>query len=334
MQVAAGLVGNGVHLYRAGVWKPRTRPGSFEGNGVQALAWLQEMTDAYQLPYTVEVAEPYHIDEALKHGAAALWIGARTTVNPFHVQKLADALAGVQVPVLVKNPVNPDTDLWLGAIERFERAGVAEVAAIHRGFSGQYVTGGYRNQPLWPIPIELKRRRPELFMICDPSHITGARDRVAEVAQRAMDLGFGGLMIETHPDPEHALTDAAQQVTPTALLQLLSELIVRQENTIDLLSSAQLESLRRSMDSIDAEIVDLIARRMELSARVGEIKKVANITAYQPTRWREIVEATTHRAALNGLPGDFILGLYERIHEESIRTQLRILTGQQKEINK
>ncbi len=255
---------------------------SFEGNGANALEWLQEVKGLYNLPVTVEVAEPAHIELALKFGIDVLWIGARTTVNPFHVQRLADALKGITIPVMVKNPVNTDVDLWQGAIERFEHAGAAEVAAIHRGFSGYSSAAGYRNQPNWPIPIELKRRRPELTIICDPSHITGKRSKVAEMAQKAMDLHFDGLMIETHPRPDEAWTDAAQQVTPAQLRTILENLVVRRESTEDMSGLMQLDYLRQLMDNLDAEIIDLIAKRMELSDQVGEVKKPATLLFFSP----------------------------------------------------
>jgi len=325
MTTAQALSAISVNLFRAGVWKPRTRPGSFEGNGEQALQWLEEAKATYNIPISVEVAEPAHIDLALKYGADVLWIGARTTVNPFQVQHLADALKGVNIPVMVKNPVNADVDLWQGAIERFEVSGAREVAAIHRGFSGYTSAVGYRNQPNWPIPIELKRRRPELTLICDPSHITGNRNRIAEIAQKALDMHFDGLMIETHPDPDNAWTDAAQQVTPAALKLILHSLIVRQEFTEDMSGLVQLEYLRQLMDSLDAEIIDLIGKRMELSEKMGIIKRECNLTAYQPGRWREIVDTRAERAALHQLPKEFIVEVYEKIHHESIRRQLAVL---------
>lgn len=334
MAVANELKGTPVQLFRAGVWKPRTRPGSFEGNGETALAWLKDMTAATGLGFAVEVAEVSHIDLALKYGAAALWIGARTTVNPFQVQRLAEALNGIRVPVLVKNPVNPDVDLWLGSIERFERIGIKDVAAIHRGFSGYASVGGYRNQPNWPIPIELKRRRPELAIICDPSHITGKSSRVAAMSQKALDMHFDGLMIETHPDPANALSDAAQQLTPAQLKQLLAGLVVRAEFTDDMSSKVRLEYLRQLMDNIDVEIIDLIAKRIELSKQVGDVKKECNMTAYQPARWREIVAATGKRAKDLGIDEQFILSLYEQIHDNSIKTQIAVLSATENEIKK
>lgn len=331
LETAAALKGR-IHLFRAGIWKPRTKPGSFEGVGIEALQWLQEAKQAYEMPMAVEVAEPAHAEAALKYGMDVLWIGARTTVNPFQVQRLADALKGVQIPVMVKNPVNPDIDLWQGAIERFEAMGIKNTAAIHRGFSTYNASSPYRNQPNWPIPIELKRRRPELPIICDPSHITGKRDMVAEIAQKAMDMGFEGLMIETHPDPDAAWSDAAQQITPGTLLDLLDKLVVRKQHCSDGDKSVDLEYLRQLMDSLDAEIIDLIARRMELSARMGGVKKDSNMTAYQPDRWREIVETRGRHAEKQHLSREFIISLYEKIHDESIRKQLEILQALQKQV--
>jgi chorismate mutase len=329
LETAAELSSMDIQLFRAGVWKSRTRPGSFEGSGVVALEWLQEAKQQYKIPVTVEVAEPAHIEQALKYGIDALWIGARTTVNPFQVQHLADALAGVDIPVMVKNPVNTDVDLWQGAIERFEKAGIKDVAAIHRGFSGYSTAAGYRNQPNWPIPIELKRRKPDLAMICDPSHITGNRDRIAEIAQKAMDMHFDGLMIETHPRPDEAWSDAAQQVTPSQLKDILANLVVRQEFAQDMSGQEQLEYLRQLMDNLDAEIIDLIAKRMELSEQVGEVKRASNMTVFQPARWREIVETRGERAQSRMLAKEFIVELYEKIHHESIRIQLSVFEGKQ-----
>jgi len=322
-----------VNLFRAGVWKPRTRPGSFEGNGRQALEWLKELKESYQLPVAIEVAEPAHIEVALEYGVDVLWIGARTTVNPFHVQQLADALNGVDIPVMIKNPVNPDVDLWEGAIERFERAGIKRMAAIHRGFSSYQSSSQYRNQPNWAIPIELKRRRSDLYIISDPSHITGKRDLVPEIAQKALDMGFDGLMIETHPTPETAWSDAAQQITPTALKELLQKLIVRQHATADMSKSTELEYLRQLMDTVDTEIVDLLARRLELSERMGMLKKECNMTVYNPDRWREIVEMRTEQARKLKISPEFILSLYEKIHHESVKKQLELLESRDKPVN-
>lgn len=329
---AQALAQQGIPLFRAGVWKPRTRPGSFEGNGIQALAWLQTAQKEYNIGFITEVAEPEHIEAALKYGASALWIGARTTVNPFQIQHLADALKGVDIPVLVKNPVNPDVDLWIGAIERFEKAGITDLGAIHRGFSGYRAATGYRNQPNWPIPIELKRRLPSLPILCDPSHISGKRDKIAQIAQKALDMRFDGLMIEVHPNPDAALTDAAQQITPETLQELLVGLIVREEFTTDMTKQVELEYIRQQIDALDAEIIDLIAKRLELSNHIGTVKKACNMTAYQPARWREIVEITAERARLHQLNPDFIIELYEKIHDQSIKQQLTILGNAPKQI--
>lgn len=332
LQTAAALKDININLFRAGVWKPRTRPGSFEGNGEEALRWLKEVKETYGMQVTIEVAEPAHIDLALKYGIDVLWIGARTTVNPFHVQQLADALQGVDIPVMVKNPVNPDVDLWEGAIERFERAGISKVAAVHRGFSTYQSSSPYRNPPNWVIPIELKRRRPDMYIICDPSHITGTRALVPEIAQKALDMGFDGLMIETHPDPTTAWSDVAQQITPSDLKEMLNNLIVRRPFTEDMSKGTELEYLRELMNSVDTEIIELLARRMELSARMGAVKRACNMTVYNPDRWRDIVETRSRQAEKLNLSADFILALYEKVHHESIKKQLEILERSDKPV--
>ncbi len=323
LATAEALKDAGIHLFRAGVWKPRTRPGAFEGIGAAALPWLDEARRLYGLRWTVEVAEPPHLEAALEWGAAAVWIGARTSVNPFAVQRLADALRGVDVPVLVKNPVNPDGDLWLGAIERVERAGVREVAAVHRGFSQYKASSPYRNAPLWALPIELRRQRPDLPILTDPSHIAGKRDLVAGVAQKAMDMGFDGLMIETHPTPDAAWSDAAQQLTPAALKALLAALVIRREAPAG--PAQNLERLRALMDGIDAEVVDLLSRRAELSDQIGAEKRTLGMTAYQPDRWRDIVETRGARARALRLEEDYIIALWQKIHHHSVKRQLAIL---------
>lgn len=332
MATAAAVKSLPVRLFRAGVWKPRTKPGSFEGNGTEALGWLREVKQAYGLATAVEVAEPAHVELALEYGIDTLWIGARTSVNPFQVQHIADALKGVRIPVMVKNPVNPDVDLWEGAIQRIANAGITDIAAIHRGFSAYHESSPYRNPPNWPVPIELKRRNPGLTVICDPSHITGKRENVADMAQKAMDMGFDGLMIETHPDPVHAWSDAAQQITPAELKEILEHLVVRQQFTADMGKGAELEYLRQVMDGIDAEVIDLLARRMELSERIGMVKKECNMTAYQPERWRDIVDTRSDRGEKQHLRKDFIIALYQAIHEESIRRQLEILRSTEKPV--
>lgn len=327
-QTAEGLQSLPVKLFRAGVWKPRTRPGSFEGKGVEALEWMAEIKKHFGFSLTVEVAEAEHIEQAMRYGVDCVWIGARTTVNPFQVQHIADALKGTSLAVMVKNPVNPDTDLWQGAIERIAAAGIRDIAAIHRGFSMYKSDSGYRNQPHWIIPVELRRRMPGLPIFCDPSHITGKAANVATVAQKAMHIGFDGLMIETHIDPEHALTDAAQQITPAQLAVLLDGLVIRREMAEtegeDLL---KIEFLRQSADNIDTEIIELLAKRMELSAQLGEIKGRNQITAYQPERWREIMETRKSQAARLSLNQDYIAALWQIIHDESIRKQLEQLAS-------
>lgn len=332
MAIADAIQHLPVQLYRAGVWKPRTRPGSFEGMGEEALVWLKELKETYNIPVTIEVATPNHVELALKYGIDVLWIGARTTVNPFQVQRIADALQGVSIPVMVKNPVNPDVDLWQGAIERVAAAGIIQIAAIHRGFSTYNAASVYRNQPNWPIPIELKRRMPDLPIICDPSHITGNRDMVAGIAQKAMDMGFEGLMIETHTQPDKALSDSAQQITPATLQNLLQQLVVRDIKGDGLSNELGLEYLRQVMDGIDAEIIDLLARRLELSEKIGHLKKECNMTAYQPGRWNEIVATRGTRAEQAGISRQFIIELYEKIHHHSISKQLEILQGLTKEV--
>lgn len=317
---AEGIQSLPIQLFRAGVWKPRTRPGSFEGKGEEALLWLQEIKKHFGYKIAIEVAEPDHVALALKYDIDCLWIGARTTVNPFQVQKIADALKGVRIPVMLKNPVNPDVDLWQGGLERLIAAGIEDVAAIHRGFSTYKTSSSYRNQPNWIIPVELRRRMPQLPIFCDPSHIAGKADLVAQVAQKAMNIGFDGLMIETHIRPTEALTDAAQQLTPAALCSLLHGLQIRKEFAPDAL--LELEYLRQTTDNIDAEIIDLLSKRMEISAKLGEIKRQNNITAYQPDRWREILETRCTQGAKVLLDEQYIAALWQIIHDESIRKQL------------
>jgi chorismate mutase len=321
-QTAEAMTGLPIKLFRAGVWKPRTRPGSFEGMGEEALSWLQEVKKHLGFAITIEVAEPEHIELALKYGIDSIWIGARTTVNPFQVQHIADALKGVSIPVLLKNPVNPDVDLWQGGLERIMESGISDIAAIHRGFSTYKTTRSYRNQPNWIIPIELRRRFPDLPIFCDPSHITGNSDLVAQVAQKAMNIGFDGLMIETHIHPKDAWTDAAQQITPEELRVLLSQLIIRKDFAPH--DNLDLEYLRQTADNIDAEIIDLLSRRMEISAQMGEIKRQNKITAYQPERWREILDTRCEQGNKLTLDKQYIAALWQIIHDESIKKQLEL----------
>lgn len=325
LQIANDLSSLPIKIFRAGIWKPRTKPGNFEGTGTVGLQWLQEVKQTYHIPVATEVAQPQHIEQALKHGIDVLWIGARTVVNPFQVQELANGLKGVPMPIMVKNPVTPDIDLWEGAIQRFEKAGVSQVMAIHRGFSSYNASLQYRNHPNWIIPIELKRRRPELLLLSDPNHISGKASLVGEVAQKAMDIGFNGLMIETHHQPQQAWSDAAQQITPLELKEILSRLIVRKQFTEDVIKSSELEYLRQLMDGIDAEIIDLLARRMQLSDRIGALKKDCNMTAYQPDRWNEMLESIRERGGKQYLSKNFLAALFEQIHDESIRRQIAVM---------
>lgn len=323
-RTADGMKELSVQLFRAGVWKPRTRPGSFEGKGKEALEWLQEIKRHFGYKLTVEVAEAEHVELALKYDIDCVWIGARTTVNPFQVQHIADALKGANIPVMIKNPVNPDVDLWQGAVERIMASGINTVAAIHRGFSAYKTDSSYRNQPNWIIPVELRRRIPGLPIFCDPSHITGKASLVAQVAQKAMNIGFDGLMIETHIQPEQALTDAAQQITPQALAALMHTLIIRKEFVPDGTGLLELEYLRQAADNIDAEIIDLLGKRMEISGQMGDIKRQNNMTAYQPDRWREILETRCSQGRKHSLDQQYIAALWQIIHDESIRKQLEL----------
>lgn len=308
---------------RAGIWKPRTRPDSFEGLGEEALPWLIEAGKSVGLPVAVEVANRTHAETALKAGVNILWIGARTTVNPFAVQEIADVLKGTNVPVMIKNPVNPDLELWLGAFERFEKAGLTDLVAIHRGFS-VYKHPKYRNVPSWEIPIGLRERRPDLPLICDPSHITGNRTLLQEVAQKAMDLNFDGLMIEAHITPDEAWSDAAQQITPFVLNELIHKLILRSgevsESAADLL-----QEMRAKISNLDDRIFELIAARMQISDEVGQLKRENNITVLQQEHWAKIIHERLERDGEYGLSKDFIRKLMDAIHQESIRHQVKVM---------
>ena len=327
LATARGVAALGnVDLFRAGVWKPRTRPGSFEGAGSAALPWLRRVTQETGLPVAIEVATPRHVEEALAHGIQVLWIGARTTVNPFAVQELADALAGTGVPVMVKNPVNPDVSLWAGALERLERAGITDLAAIHRGFS-TFAPSKYRNPPTWMLAIELKTRFPHIPLICDPSHMGGRRDLLLPIAQKALDLDYDGLIIETHPDPDHALSDAEQQVTPARLGEILSELKYRRRSSNNEDYQAKAEELRQKMDVADREIVEALARRMALVEELAEYKKTNDVKILQFDRWKEIFATRSAWAETLHVNKDFVGELYKLIHLESIRKQTEVLNG-------
>ena len=315
-----------VSLFRAGIWKPRTRPNSFEGIGIPALKWLRNVKQETGLLVGTEVANEKHVYEALKYGIDMLWIGARTSVNPFTVQEIADALNGVDVMVLVKNPINPDIELWVGAIERVARAGIKRIGAIHRGFSS-YEKTTYRNQPNWQLPIELRRRIPDLPIFCDPSHIAGAREYLHEISQKALDLNFDGLMLESHINPEKALSDAAQQVTPDELNELLSRLILRNPSTNDPRLLDVLGELRQQIDLFDDHLIDLIERRMQVAEKIGEYKKDNNITILQSARWDEIVRRVMIKGKSKGLSEELIDTIFKAIHQESINHQMRIMNN-------
>jgi len=313
-----------VSLFRAGIWKPRTRPNTFEGVGVVGLKWLRRVKQETGLLVGTEVANEKHVYEALKYGIDMLWIGARTSVNPFTVQEIADALNGVDVMVLVKNPINPDIDLWLGAIERVARAGIKRLGAIHRGFSSFEKTS-YRNQPNWQLPIELRRRVPDLPILCDPIHIAGSREYLHEISQKALDLNFDGLMLESHIDPDKALSDAAQQITPNELKELLSRLILRNPSTSDPKLLDVLGELRQQIDVYDDHLLDLMEQRMKVAETIGKYKKDNNITILQSARWDEIVKRVMVKGKAKGLSPELIDTIFKAIHQESINRQMMIM---------
>lgn len=315
-----------VDMLRAGVWKPRTRPGSFEGIGTKALPWLQQAKKATGLPITVEVATGKQVEDALHFDVDVLWIGARTTVNPFSVQDVADALRGSGVPVLVKNPINPDLELWTGALERVAKAGVQNIGLIHRGFSS-YGNTEYRNAPMWHLAIEMKRRYPDLPMINDPSHICGRRDILLEVAQKAIDLDYDGLMIESHIDPDNAWSDASQQITPAQLNDMLEEIIWRKEDTASEAFHQALEKLRSQINNLDDEVMQVLGQRMKIAEKIAEYKKDNNITILQTARWNEILNRACQRAEKLGLSKEFITKYFDAVHMESISHQTKIFNS-------
>lgn len=319
----SGLVNIGINVIRAGVWKPRTRPNSFEGNGELALQWLSGLKKKYPIQVATEVASPYHVELALKYGIDIVWVGARTTVNPFGVQEIADALKGVNIPVYVKNPVNPDLSLWIGAIERLAGAGIKEIKAIHRGFSSFQKTR-FRNAPVWQIPIDLKRRCPEIPLLCDPSHICGNREMLFEISQKSLDLSYDGLMIETHHDPDKALSDADQQITPNGLKELLSRLSVRNTTSDNVTFKSHLEDLRDKVDHLDREIIEAIAARMKVVEEIGEYKKANDVTILQLDRYKEIIQTRPEWGKILELDPRFVIEFYKLVHEESIRKQTDI----------
>ena len=325
METAQRLAATGkVDMLRAGIWKPRTKPGLFEGIGTKGLPWMAQAKKATGLPITVEVATAKHVQDALQFDVDVLWIGARTTVNPFSVQEVADSLRGVDIPVLVKNPVHPDLDLWTGAIERLQKVGIKNIGMIHRGFSA-YGNTEYRNAPMWHLPIEMKRRFPEMLLICDPSHICGNRHMLQSVAQKSIDLDFGGLIIESHIDPDNAWSDAKQQITPETLGQMLDALVWRHENTSAQEFLTALATLREQINHIDDELLTLISQRMKIADKIGEYKRANNITILQTNRWNEILEKAVAKGAKLGLSNDFITKYLDAVHLESINHQNKIM---------
>lgn len=320
MTTATQLAAKGCHIFRAGVWKPRTKPGGFEGNGEKALPWLKRAKEKTGMLITTEVATPEHVELALKYGIDLLWIGARTTANPFAMQALADSLRGTDIPVLVKNPVNPDLELWIGAMERINQAGLKRIAAIHRGFSS-FDKKLYRNLPMWQIPIELHRRIPDLPIICDPSHIGGRRELIAPLCQQAMDLGMDGLIIESHCDPEKAWSDAKQQITPDMLDNILSLLVIRDKSV----TTEVINEMRKQIDELDNTIMEVLAKRMRICRDIGQYKKEHNMTVLQASRYNEILDKRGAQGALFGMSPEFVKEIFEAIHEESVRQQMEVI---------
>lgn len=324
LKIAHELKDTDVNYFRAGIWKPRTRPGNFEGVGALGLKWLQKVREETGLKTATEVANKDHVKLALEYDVDLLWIGARSTVSPFIIQEIADALEGTDKIVLVKNPVNPDLSLWLGAIERLYKAGIKNLGVIHRGFS-TYEKTKYRNIPEWQLAIELQQRFPDLPIINDPSHITGKRDMVQEVSQTALDLNFDGLMIETHYDPDNAWSDAAQQVTPTALIKMMQDLKVRLKNDPEQKFSNELTTLRSQIDIIDEQMLESLGKRMKISDSIGQLKEAHNVAVLQSGRWNEILGRMILEGEKRNLSEEFVLKLFKAIHQESINHQEKII---------
>ena len=320
LETAKELAAQGIKIFRAGIGKPRTKPGGFEGVGSIGLPWLKRVKEETGMYVSTEVANQYHVFEALKYGVDILWIGARTAANPFSMQEIADALKGVDIPILIKNPVNPDLELWIGAVERIYNAGIRKIGVIHRGFSA-YDKRIYRNLPQWHIPIELRRRFPNIPIICDPSHIGGKRDLIAPLSQQAMDLGFDGLIIESHCNPDCAWSDASQQVTPDVLAYILDMLIIRETSQ----STENLNELRRQIDELDNQLLDLLAKRMRISREIGLYKKEHDMPILQATRYDEILNKRVEQACNMDMDGEFMKTILAAIHEESIRQQMVII---------
>nr|WP_298930382.1 bifunctional 3-deoxy-7-phosphoheptulonate synthase/chorismate mutase type II [uncultured Allomuricauda sp.] len=326
LKIAHDLKDTDVNYYRAGIWKPRTRPGNFEGVGAIGLKWLQKVKEETGLKTATEVANRAHVDLALEHDVDLLWIGARSTVSPFIVQEIADALEGTDKIVLIKNPVNPDLSLWLGAVERLYSADIKNLGVIHRGFS-TYEKTKYRNIPEWQMAIELQSKFPDLPIINDPSHITGKRDMIFDVSQTALDLNFDGLMIETHHDPDNAWSDAAQQVTPKRLVQIMDDLRIRKETDEEAEYNSKLSNLRAQIDVIDNQIIDILGKRMKVSGGIGTLKKQKNVAVLQTNRWNAILGKMILEGESQGLSEEFVLRMFKAIHQESINHQEKIINA-------
>lgn len=324
LAIAHALKNSDVSIFRAGIWKPRTRPGGFEGVGEKGLKWLRKAKEETGLLLAVEVANAHHVKLALQYDIDVLWIGARTTVNPFAVQEIADVLQNTDKIVLLKNPVNPDLSLWIGGVERLQKAGIKKIGVIHRGFS-TYDKTKYRNNPEWQIPIELQSKFPDLPLICDPSHITGKRNMIQEVSQQALDLNYDGLMIETHSNPDDAWSDAAQQITPDVLKQLFVDLKVRKvfDETGDF--NSQLTNLRTQIDELDSKLISILAKRMQIADAIGQVKKEKNVAVLQSNRWNEVLRRMIAEGEGKGLSEEFILRLFKAIHQESIVHQEKVM---------
>ncbi|GLB51122.1 cytochrome c4 [Neptunitalea chrysea] len=324
LSIAKALKDTDVNYFRAGIWKPRTRPGNFEGVGALGLKWLQKVKAETGIKTATEVANKDHVKLALEHDIDLLWIGARSTVSPFIIQEIADELRGTDKIVLVKNPVNPDLSLWLGAIERLYTADIKKLGVIHRGFS-TYEKTKYRNIPEWQLAIELQQKFPDLPLICDPSHITGKRDMIFDVSQTALDLNYDGLMIETHTDPDNAWSDAAQQVTPTALVQMMTDLRMRKETAAGEDYVNKLANLRTQIDVIDNQLIETLGKRMKVAKEIGALKKTKNVAVLQNNRWNEILGKMILEGEQRGLSEEFVLKMFKAIHQESINHQEKIL---------
>ncbi|WP_299058558.1 bifunctional 3-deoxy-7-phosphoheptulonate synthase/chorismate mutase type II [uncultured Polaribacter sp.] len=326
LKIAHELKDSDVSYFRAGIWKPRTRPGMFEGVGEIGLHWLKKVKEETGMKTCTEVANAAHVKLALEHDVDLLWIGARSTVSPFIMQEIADALAGTDKIVLVKNPVNPDLALWLGGIERLYTAGIKNLGAIHRGFS-TYEKTKYRNTPEWQLAIEFQNKFPDLPLINDPSHITGKRDMIFDVCQTALDLNFDGLMIETHFDPENAWSDAAQQVTPDSLKQIMRDLKVKKETNTEAAYQSELDNLRAQINVVDGQLVDLLGKRMKVADQIGGLKKDKNVAVLQSKRWNEILGNMILEGESKGLSEEFILKMFKAVHQESINHQEKVING-------